>query len=432
MVIGKRTMDIVGSLNLIKECTSVILHEIDSLKQIKKANMSHLDTYSKAIKLLSDSIERIITIFHCNFIQDAEHVHLKLLMVDFLSLRVLQFQEHIKEYKEWVSNISTGNCLSRACGLLCSPPSKQHAKLQTAFMQCYESMKEMIELEGTLLGSAMRIKHPILRRVWVETGQNDINASEIPVGFVQETLLKMLRLELKILKNEQYCRDMIKALVTRLDGSLGSLPDGKLSMTELNEAAKFPKDSVAALLGISVEAQPDENMIEVLCEVQFEGPIHASNQCGFAIPAVKGRYGADWQNVKVASICVPKLEDTLFGIKVFVEGNDQNWGNTNQVQIAYHVDKGEPDIITQWGLNFDHDKVKDEKYSFVIPATSLVEGVSNNITLFMFVPPWSGFSGKVTSVKAVCVTQKKAKQQASETVEQVEVEKQVKWFSCVP
>lgn len=397
-------MDILGSLKLIKECAACIVKEVDSLKTLKKMNTTHLGTYSKAISLLGASVERMLSIF--DFKKAPDDVQLKLLLVDFLSIRILQFKEHITEYKEWCCQVERANFITRCCSLLCQSPSKQQQKLEMIFQDCFQSIKEMVALEGSLIGSAIRIKHPILRMVWLEAGQNDLNASEIKVQFVQDSLWKMLRKELKVIKNEAYCKEMIAALVNRLDGSLGSQPDGQLSMMELNEAAKFPKASVAALLGITVERQPDEDSIEMPCEVVFEGPVYAENNCGFDIPAiVGGRYGSEWNNKKVAMLTVPRTDDILFGVKVYLQGNDQGWGNTNQVQIAYIVDKGESQLITRWAMNFNHDTVKDQNYVFTIPAEEVNPG--DIISLIMYVPPWNGFSGQVKSVRAVAITKKK-------------------------
>jgi hypothetical protein len=50
--------------------------------------------------------------------------------------------------------------------------------MEYSFEEINKKVKDVIELEKNILGSAIAIKHPLLQKAWIRCGYNQLNDSK--------------------------------------------------------------------------------------------------------------------------------------------------------------------------------------------------------------------------------------------------------------
>jgi hypothetical protein len=228
-------IDVVSSLGFVKDCALTIKKEITALKSLNSTQtLQQLQVYEKAISLLQASIDRLLKVYSYK-LKVPDDIALRLIMVEILAIQLLQFSEGLQEYHDWKEKTTKGCIVGRLCTFACSSASKVQGKLETLFEKCFHHIREVAEIEGKLLGTSMRIKHPIFQLAWLHSSsQNEINNGTMSVGRMQDALWKLLQGELGEVKNKDVCKLLIRQLVERMDGSCNSAPDGILSIDEIN------------------------------------------------------------------------------------------------------------------------------------------------------------------------------------------------------
>ena len=387
-------MDIVGSLGSVKQLIAAIITEVKAIKAIEQLNTTHVASYEEALVTLDKSITRLQSIYSYDFPVSEQHA-LKLSVLSLLSKYLFSFTDALKQHHEWCNKTQHGCCLARLCTLMCKPPSKMQEKLEHEFNSCLAVMKDVSNIETEILGSAVRLKHPVLQKAWLFMGINDLNASEIPSNKLQETLFLMLKSEVGgEIKNKEYCFDLIKTFVTRLDGAFCSEPDGKLSINELNEV-QSELESVKSLLGF--ERQPNE--VQTLVDVAIEGfnPMIINHlQTSEYQPVNDASYGSGFNNKCAGSMIVPSSPQAdlhFYGLNVTVKATDQGWGGTKHAQIRYSVNGANPKPF----INIDRIEHADEMYEMKIGPDNVKPG--DTVRWWLYCPGWSGWKVNMKDLK---------------------------------
>lgn len=392
-------MDLVGSLSSVKQLITTIITEIKAIKDIDQLNTTHVASYDEALSTLDKSITRLQSIYSYDF-PVSEHVALKLSVLSLLSKYLLSFTDALKQHYEWCNSTQHGCCVARICVMLCKPPTKMKAKLEHEFNSCLAVMKDVSNIETEILGSAVRIHHPVLQKAWLFMGINDLNATDIDMNKLQETLYLMLKSELGgNVKNKKYCFDLIKTFVTRLDGVLGSEPDGKLSINELNQVECKDQPSVKSLLGFERQPNEEQSLVDVSIE-GFNPMIINHLQTSEYKPIDDASYGSGFNNKCAGSMIVPSSPNTelhFYGLNVTIKATDQGWGGTKHGQIRYNINGDNPKPF----INIDREQHKDEMYEMKIGPDHVRPG--DTVRWWLYCPGWSGWKVNIKDLKVQAV-----------------------------
>jgi hypothetical protein len=406
--------DPVSALKSLKDGIQLILQELKAIQVIEQLNFSHIPVYHKAVSMLDISVQRVLQLYDYKT-PIPDHVALKIVMVDIINLQMLQFHSFLQCYKEWAAQVyGSGDVKSkcwgwkRCCAIICKPPSAIKQELDNMFQRCFESIKEMVQLEGSILGSAIRIKHPILQNAWLKAGANDINASELSNSLIGDALFVMLRTELQgEIKDKVYCRQLVQTFVDKLDGTLGSEKNGKLSMDELNECKDFHISTVAQLLGFKdTNALSKDDIESVKLTIEwlngFDGKASIDHTCARECDPFPNSYGSDFNNKRAVQFRVTPSsshEKSLIGVKVRCCVSDQGYGGTKHAHLRYSVNDDKQPINC---LNINRDVMKPTDWQEIALPPSAVH--SNDIvTVWLYCPGWNGWQCKLLNIEAVAL-----------------------------
>jgi hypothetical protein len=372
-----------------------------------------------------------------------------------LALKLKNFNDILVKLREWDRNILQPKCMTcdQCVYFFSNPaPSKVLAKLENTFKQIEPLVNSQIELEKNILGTAIRIPHPILQKTWLMMGRNQLNESTIPSNIIEQNLYNMLKKEENnhIVNEEHYCT-RIKKLVKYIDGLAMTKPDKKITIIEMcqflptEENSKSVKDllNVKEIDDIEIddedaedeEDKKEETNKEVIIEnkenidstedisliekpikeVKIEKePIHISIPISFEKPVKVNYlgtrtirepyctgYGADFNNIDACTFKIPlylesnlSSEYKLCGIDVECNVVDQNFGGTNQSHGRYQVN----DNILVKVFQVDRNQFPSNNYKFSIPPEEIKLG--DTVKLWIFSPAWSGWSITLNSISA--------------------------------
>jgi hypothetical protein len=273
-------IDVISAFNGIRSCIKSILCELDSLQKILKMTNEQFPIYEGTIYSLENSINNLDEIYKYGI--PIEH-ELEFRQLKILDLKLTKFNEILIMLREWDKNILKPKCLSfdQCVYFFSNPsPSKILEKLETTFKAIEPLVLTQIELEKNILGTAIRIPHPILQKTWLMMGRNQLNESDIPSNIIEQNLYNMLKKEENnhIAKEQYYC-NRIKKLVKYIDGLAMTKPDKKITIIEIcqflptEENSKTVKDLLSIKEIDDIKIDEEENEIGVLCKLHPSAPL---------------------------------------------------------------------------------------------------------------------------------------------------------------
>ena len=444
-------IDIVATFNGLRGCIKSILCELESLQNILKITNEQFPIYEGTIYSLENSINKLDEIYKCGV--PIEH-ELEMKKLALLALKLKNFNDILVKLREWDKNILKPKCMTfdQCVYFFSNPaPSKVLAKLEDTFKQIEPLVSSQIELEKNILGTAIRIPHPILQKTWLMMGRNQLNESDIPSNIIEQNLYNMLKKEENnhIVNEQHYC-NRIKKLVKYIDGLAMTKPDKKITIIEMcqflpneensksvkdllnireidnieindseinspiKENIDSTKDSTKDTENISLIEKP-ETIQKVVEEVKivkepiyvpiptpFEKPVKVSH---FGTRTIKEPYctgyGADFNNIDACTFTIPldlntslDAEYKLCGIDIECNVNDQNFGGTNQSHGRYQVNDNTLVKVFQ----VDRNQFPSNNYKFSIPPEEIKLG--DIVKLWIFSPGWNGWSITLNSISA--------------------------------
>ena len=391
--------NIVSALSNIKSGISELLKQIESLKNIETISLTQLPTYEESIQGLKNSIETLYSIF----IHEIPVQHqLRLILIKTLEMEINNLNETLLKCIEWHDNIISNACcyLVRLKTIITEKPTSIENKLNDGFEKIKPIIKDMIELEDDILGSAKRIHHPILKRAWINIGGNQLNDNDISATMLIQSLYVMLKKEEHgILKKEEYCKKMIENFVRYIDTLAGTPPDARISIEELCGHPITPENSasVKGLLGIT--KQPNEEVVKNIdITMNSELPIVITNTHEILERSHRG-YGCDWPSKVACEFVIPNInmeesELTLCGVEVYCNAIDQEFGGTGHAQVRFQVN----DDTAIPGFSVWRDKVPEGNYTFTICPDKIKVG--DRVKIWICCPPWSAWRIKLNSIHA--------------------------------
>jgi hypothetical protein len=421
-------IDIISVFKGLKACIEIILCELQSIQSILEITNEQFPIYEGTIYSLQRSINNLYKIYSYGI--PIEH-ELKFELLHTISIKLKKFSNILKKFSEWDTKIIRPKCLSieQFFFFLSNPsPSKILAKLEKTFVEIKPLIEDQIFLENKILGTAIRIKHPILQKAWMMIGENQLNDTDIPANIIIENLYAMYLKETNgYIPDKDWVINQITEFINKIDGIASAEPDGKISITEINQYPVTEENSQSVKLMINITERDitninknfsEENVHETLSSdkiehysipseplyinipIDFNGPIKI-NHLGTRIirePFCVG-YGADFNNLiscefKVKSDLRPAEYYNLFGIDIECNSSDQGFGGTNQCHMRYQIN----DEKLVKCLQIDRNNFPDNIYRFSIPPENVA--IDDTIKLWIFCPAWNGWSMSLNSIKA--------------------------------
>lgn len=208
-----------------------IIEEINAYKQLNTIINEQLSSYVHSLELLDKSVYKINSLFTNGI--PVEHL-LKMSLLDNLKIKINNFSKTLKKINIYNKN----NCLSKCFSAICNSPSKMITKIEIAFEEINKIIGEIIKLEDTILGSAIRIEHPFLQMTWLLIGSNQLGDSYIDANLFIQAMITLLKKQEGMYfndKEERYYVELITSFVNHLDNIAGTNMDNKISIFELNQ-----------------------------------------------------------------------------------------------------------------------------------------------------------------------------------------------------
>jgi hypothetical protein len=402
--------DIITVFKGLKNCIEVILCELQSIQSILEITNEEFPIYESALYALQHSINNLMKIY--NYKIPIQHI-LKFELLQNIHIKLKSFSTILDQFSDWDTRIIKHKCLNfeQFLFFLSNPsPSKILQKLEKTFICIEPLIKDLLVLEEKILGTAIRIEHPILQKAWLMVGGNQLNDTDIPSSILVENLYAMYLIEQNnYIPNKDYVIKKITDFVNTIDGIAGTDHDNKITITEINlfTTTESNSKSVKALIDISVsEKEPVElddvklGPIYVNIPIEFREPVNV-NYMGKKIikePLCIG-YGSDFNNINacefmILSDLLPNNNYKLFGIDIECIANDQGFGGTNQCHLHYQIN----DKISVKAFHVDRNQFPDNTYKFSIPPEKILLG--DVVKLWIFSPGWSGWSMTLNGVKS--------------------------------
>jgi hypothetical protein len=250
----------------------------------------------------------------------------------------------------------------------------------------------LIDLESTIFGNAINIKHPLLQQVWMLLGDDNIRETQVPDNLIAQCLYTLLKQEEGgKLKREKYCIKMIENFVKYIDTLSGSDPDKSISIFELNdfEITDDNVQSIKKLIGIDKELH-EELRKDLDISFIFGAKVYHNSPMEIKIEG-------HWPSIKAVEFKIPESneDDLVFnGLDIESTCMDQGWGGTGHCNVRYQINDNHPEYaFSIWRGKFDK-----ELYKFTIPHDKAKLG--DNVIIWLLTPAWGGWEAHMSSFKA--------------------------------
>lgn len=442
--------DVGSILKSIKTLIEFILCEVQSIQSILEITNEQFPIYEGTLYSLQHSINNIQQIYTYKI--PIQHL-LKFNLLEIIHSKLRKFSKILNKFAEWNTKIIKPKCLnfSQFIFLLSNPtPSKILKELEKLFIEIEPIIKDQISLEEKILGTAIRIEHPILQKAWLMVGGNQLSETELSCNIIIDNLYSMLLIEQNnYIPSKEYYVKKITDFVKSIDGIAGSLPDDKISITEFNlfKSTEENSKSVKLLLNINdkdafeymiqlskenneqnkqnkqneeneevdkneeveqnEENEQNEEKEQIIYEpknidipTNFKEPVKVNYLSTRTItePLCTG-YGADFNNINGCEFNIPNdlyINDKykLFGVDIECVANDQGFGGTNQCHMRYQIN----DEITVKVFQIDRNQFPNNIYKFSIPPEQIKLG--DTVKLWIFAPAWNCWLMILSNVKA--------------------------------
>lgn len=431
-------MDVIGTLKSVKECIDATLTQMQSLANLHELTLTKMPVYAQAMAGLEKTVDTLRSVF----VSEIPDQHLvRFSQLSLLELELGAFNKTLDKCLNWHKSMIYLGMFSKtgvhadeeteASGVTplvdvdsCAgfwtrwvhmrrvfrvTPTLLEQEVDRAFEKISPLLQEAVVLQREILGSAVEIAHPVLRRAWMcARGENQLNDSNLTDLALTESLYVLLKKEEGgVIVREAFCKDVIANFVRYLDGLAGTAPDKLISLAEIKQFAVTEENSknVKGLLGLKQQPSEEERVLKVVMDWSSEVGVRVVNTEKVLIPLCEG-YGCNWPSKVAATFVVPFLsadeeeeeqeekQKGLVGVTVRCFAADQGFGGTGHAQVRFQVNDDMPvPAFSVW-----RDKVLDGKYSFVIGPDKV--HVGDTVKIWACSPPWNAWSLCVSDVAA--------------------------------
>ena len=239
----------------VSECVSfvkTIQRQAQDISEIKVMMDDQYPPFMTALTRLSISLEMLSSVFERNSEEDSnddnynklfEYNNLKFSQIDTIKLKLSPIQDLFNLLGDlYYENNSFCDKLRPLFKLYIKfkKPSTVKQRLRKHFKEIEELLPKVVELKRTIFGSAQRIRHPVLRKAWMLSGENQLNDSSLPSNIIQDNLYMLLNSEIgdDIIdkwKIKKTFKDGISQIVDDIDNRGTTKGDSHISIAELND-----------------------------------------------------------------------------------------------------------------------------------------------------------------------------------------------------
>lgn len=444
------TFDIKGCISSITSTINLIMEEFEINKEVVIIKKEQLPIYST---ILLDIKKILFEFDKLENYKILSHHTLSFSIIKIINLDILKINSDFKI----ISKFNTSPKKEKKCSFCMSKiieenrPSYIRNKIEKNFDKIIIHLNNLESLKNNIFGSAYRIKHPVLQKIWLLSGMNDLNNSTIDKNLFLDNTFNLYKIycmkkkntineqkntineqknilsEIKILNkktnetnnfsdiinnftlgkedNEKLINNKIDLLFNKLNRN----DDDKLSITELNNINiyYYQFDNIKDFLYSLNENNYNinENTIEI--NTNYDGPYELSGNNRIdnnRNKLVFEGYGSDFSNKYLFSFKLPEKE--LFKekeykyIKCYAKAFDQGWGGTGHVHVMLRFESASKKTSSRYGfgINRNNQNIIDNVYTFKIIQEEI--DIYQTVSIYLVCPYWSGWKGRIEGFDA--------------------------------
>ena len=225
------------------EVIDLLKTNINDIKQLNNVIQKDLPSFLTTLNRLHSTLTSLSFIYknnsaHYNLFK---HHLLKFSQIDTILCKITPIGELLQQLNDIKYATTCSKKLKKYIQLYVNhKPSTVNARIIKYFKIIEDVLPIVINLNRTILGSAIRIKQPILRKAWMLAGENQLNDSSLPINIIQDNLYMLLKLEIgentinRTNKTETY-KNIINLITEDIDNRGSTKGDGNISIAELND-----------------------------------------------------------------------------------------------------------------------------------------------------------------------------------------------------
>jgi hypothetical protein len=386
-----------------KTINAVILikGEIDSFNKIKEKYLERINCFFEHIKVLKNSIDQLMKVLEDDLFN--EHKLKKLIILE-LNNDIKEFTLDLNDIVAWYKNINNARS---SCSLFFRKktienldlPSNIEIKIETTFNKIKSKIPDIIELESKILGSAVKINHPLFKKIWMKLSSDLINQTEVSTDLISQIIFELLLIEHNYnIFDKDYCNKMIREFVEKIDNLAGTPPNNKISVIEINQYPITEENSkdIQSLVGLK---EIPQEIITTKLNVQQFTPIkinHTHERTKVNTKLLS--YGFDFPNKVIYTFNVPHIDQKFLCLDIEMESYDQGWGGTGQSHVRYTINDSE--TIVAFFIKRDREVKQEENkniYNFTISSSDIK--INDKIDIYACTPGWSGWAVEIKNIK---------------------------------
>ena len=416
--------DLKGLFEVAAQIKTIVDGEIEANKKLKTVVKTDLKAYRASIYQF-DKITSDLDGLNNDLDDIIDHHSINFVIINNMQLCLDKHLQYLTEFIRWI-NQGTFKYAVSAC---CSKDQRsvvKTKKLKKYIIQLNDNLIIMRDLRDRIFGSALRIKHPVLRNAWLLLGENQLNDTSIKTNLIEDNLYQLLKVETKNKElNKTKWKPRVHKLLKVIDSSCLSAEDTRLSIMEMNSLDKEYMNyvNVKKLLKMIDESIEDDSSeendssedsgkgcsLEMIIPVvrvpyNFGLDVNFTSKVEIVGSAVSDRldncngYGSDFPSSRICEFILPDLDtsndyDSSY-LNLDIKACDQGWGGTGHVQVRYQINDGE----CLHGFNVNRDNNITGEYNISIPLDQTLHS-SDKIILYLLCPTWGGWCANVSRVE---------------------------------
>ena len=430
--------DLKGLFEVAAQIKTIVDGEMEANSNLKKVVKTDLKAYSDSI-MQFDKVANDLAGLNDDLHDMIEYHSINFVIINNMKVSLDKHYKYLQEFVDWNKQGSFKYGL-KAC---CSKDQRsvvKTKKLKKYIIQLNENLIILRDLRTRIFGSAIRIKHPVLRNAWLLLGENQLNDTSIKTNLIEDNFYQLLKVETRNKElNKQKWKPRVHKLLKVIDESCLSGEDSRLSIMEMKSLDQEYMNyiTIKKLLKIidqQIENEEDEEHGSEHGSSEQESSEQGSSGTALAVVAVESiipdvsepysvtldidygekknmvgshvserltncnGYGSDFPFISLCTFTLPELDmsrdyDSSY-LTLDINAGDQGWGGTGHVQVRYQINDGE----CLHGFNVNRDNNLTGEYNISIPLDQTLHS-SDKINLYLLCPTWGGWSANVSGIK---------------------------------
>jgi len=438
------SFDIKGCIKTITATVNLIMDEMAENRKVIIIQKEKLPIYST---ILVDIIKILHEFDKLENYKILSHHALSFSIIKIINLDLFEINDDFKIIKNYETLPKKDDkcyfCMSRVIEE--NRPSYIKKKIDTNFDKIYVHLKNLEKLKNNIFGSAYRIKHPVLQKIWLLSCLNDLNNSTIDKNLFLDNTYNLYKIycmnnknnvvqvsktknfldEIIALcsdsKSNKYYSDIIESYnlekeeekvinnkIELLFNKLNKNSDNTLSIIELNSIDTHYNqyDNIKDFLYSFKEYSESTNENSELINTN-DGPYELlgnSKKDKNENKLLYDGYGSDFANKFLFTFKMPEKEsfkDKEYQyIQCFAEAEDQGWGGNGHVHVILRFESASKKNHSRFAfaINRNNESIVDNIYSFKITQDEI--DTYQMVSIYLVCPMWSGWEGKITNFTA--------------------------------